>query len=80
MAHRLRLDGSKGPQELPPVDDFAIVPDGRHITAAFSTRGEDGSPSVVLVHIPKSMACELSAELTQHLADEIRSSVPQALG
>jgi hypothetical protein len=76
MAHRLRLDGSNGPQELPPVDDFAIVPDRRHITAAFSTRGEDGSRSIVLVHIPKSMASEFSAELTQHLADGRRSTDP----
>ena len=74
MVRRLHLDGNNGPQELPPVDDFAIVPDRRHITAAFSTRGPDGSPSIVLVHIPRAMACELNAELTQHLADEVRAA------
>ena len=70
MARRLQLDGSAGPQELPPVDDFAIVPDGRHITAAFCSRGDDGLPAVVLVHFPKTLAADFCAELSRHLSDE----------
>ena len=52
------------------MEDFAIVPDGRYITAAFCARGEDGLPSVVFVHLPRAMATEFCAELTRHLADE----------
>jgi hypothetical protein len=70
MARRLQLDGSAGPQELPPVDDFAIVPDGRHITAAFCSRGDDGLPAVVLIHLPKTLAADFCAELSRQLAHE----------
>jgi hypothetical protein len=67
MARRLQFSGRRGPHELPPVEDFAVVPDRSSLTLAVTTRDAENESAVVFVRIPKDLALDLCTELMQHI-------------
>jgi hypothetical protein len=64
MTRRLRLDSKGGPFKLPPVQDFAIVPEPAEVTLAVTVEGDDETPTVVFIQLPRAILGRVITELT----------------